>query len=142
MTGWLSQRWTREGRLTTRINRLGATCLILPVSEERTTLESEVLRSARELNEWLEPDRRNLRTLLRAVGAALYFCAILGLFFLSREDFASEAGLFATSLILGCAIAVALLMGETALGRVLAKRRATALMQGKLETFRRGNPLT
>lgn len=106
------------------------------------TLESEVLRSVRELNEWLEPDRRIVRTVVRAVGAALYFIAVLVLFFLSRQQSVSEAGLFAASLVVGGAVAVALVLAESALVRVLVRKRAEISMQSKLETFKRGDPLT
>ncbi len=75
LTGWISQRFTREARLIRRLGVLGDLRDKLPESPEKTTFELHLLTLAREANEWLDPAVRNVR---RVRSVATWVRAVLG----------------------------------------------------------------
>lgn len=74
---WLSRRFTKEGRLLLRIERLGAVHEVVPDSPQRDALGRRVLLLVEELNEWIDVPKANLRLAQRVLGFIVFVVGLV-----------------------------------------------------------------
>jgi len=77
---WLSRRFTKEGRLLLRIERLGAVHQVVPDSPQRDALGRRVLLLVEELNEWIDVPKEHplAGTALSGCGAYMRLASLSG----------------------------------------------------------------
>ncbi|WP_169583358.1 MULTISPECIES: hypothetical protein [Microbacterium] len=142
IVGWAGPRWTKEGRLLTRIRRLGEAHAAVPESSERTKLGATLTELAQELNAWNAADQRLVRRW--RVGAALgalviSYAVVFVVWPAASEDLST---LWLGSLIIGSvAGALAVAVTETA-ERVIAGRAANVRREARERAFVQGESST
>lgn len=80
IVAWSSRRFTREGRLLLRIERLGSAHALMPNSSEKELFETHVNQVTAELNEWLDEGNRRRRRIQRRVSTSIYVLGMLAVF--------------------------------------------------------------
>lgn len=150
IVGWFSRRATKEGRLTLRVERLGTVYAAMPDSGERETFKAHYLAAISDLNVWLDIDARALRQARRGIYVITYLVGVVLLFVVSTQ---LPRGDVAASTLAGFGIALIISTGTfgggAALERLAARKQERELArarqeddEAKLESFRRGEPLT
>ena len=72
LAAWLSRRFTKEGRLLLRIERLGAAHAVVPDSEQRDALGRRLLLLVTELNAWIDVPKEKLRVSQRVLALCVF----------------------------------------------------------------------
>lgn len=139
--GWLSQRWTREGRLLLRVNRLGSSLQLVPSSDERAALEGHLLTAVRDLNQWIDPINKGIRTVQRVIGILLYLTGSSFVLWLQSARDLHPTVSFLTSLAIGTLVALAILGTGFLMQRFFSRRRSNAELNNRIEKLRRGEGL-
>ena len=72
LIGWVSQRITARGRLTLRVERMGAIYNAIPDSPEEDASKPHLTDGVRKLNEWLNPTAAKIRQLAVVSSIVIY----------------------------------------------------------------------
>lgn len=139
--GWLSQRWTREARLILRVNRLGSALQFVPSSDAKTALETNLIDAVRDLNDWIDPINKGIRTLQRAIGVVLFIAGSWFAVWLQSVSNVASSLSVVLSLAVGTIVAVATVGTGFLMQRLFTKRHSDIELQKRLEGLRRGEGL-
>lgn len=141
---WLSRRFTKEGRLLLRIERLGAIHSIVPDSHQRDALGRRVLLLVEELNEWIDVPKAQLRLAQRVLGLIVFVVGLVLSTALTAQ-LTDPALNVVIQVIGGVVIALAAIGVSTLLERWATKREAakrseeeTAAVAARYDAIKRG----
>lgn len=144
---WLSRRFTKEGRLLLRVERLGAVHNVLPLSPQRDALGRRVLLLVEELNEWIDVPKENLRLAQRVLGSIVFALGLIVTTALTSHVTDPAIGVVIQAaggvVIASSAIGVSALLERWATKREAEKRSddEVAVVTARYEAIRRGeNP--
>lgn len=136
--GWLSQRWTREARLSLRVNRLGSLLSLVPTSDQQRELEGHVLAAAKELNDWIDPINRGVRAVQTAISIIMLALGLTLVVWMQSSVPLDLAWSLAVSVSVGALVAVTSIGVGTALQNLFVRRREDANRAQRLQKIRLG----
>lgn len=120
---WFGRRATHQGRLTLRVERLGAIFAVMPQSPEREEFSIHLRCAVGDLNEWLDPAAAKRRQILRVASGSAYTVGVaVAILLLQSVD--QEAKPWISPLV-GIGSGIAISAVSLATERIL-KRRARA----------------
>lgn len=139
--GWLSQRWTREARLSARVNRLGSLLALIPESDQRETLSSHVLAATKELNGWIDPIARGVRRLQGFIGLILLGLGVTFVIWLEQAAHLEPAFSLTVSISVGALVAIVSAGSGSALQKFFVRRREMHQQEERLRKLRAGESI-
>lgn len=141
LMGWLSQRWTRESRLSARVSRLGSLLALIPESDQREALSSHVLAATEELISWIDPITRGVRRLQSLIGLTLLGLGVAFVLWLEQVAQLEPALSLTVSIFVGALVAIVSAGSGAVLQKFFERRRETRQLEERLSKLRAGESI-